>query len=305
MESPLTKLLRQKELINTWCVAHSESQGLTIPLVFRPIRCIEASHDPFRLTGFEPPFHCMYPGVALMMTHLMRTFRSVWNVLTIVMLCLPSAASAALITSFESGGFDWWNAPDVNGAPSSVNTDRSSNGIYSTESSFTVPTGWAGWGVHTLLWKDAAAIGITSSTTQIRLDAYANWSNPNGWGVYGNNINLILNYEGGWQNLSPISGTLTNGQFTTLTYDISPYAAAMTAPGLSYSVIDIAWFLGTWADNGQDNGVQTISIDNINADNLVPEPTSLILLAASALALSGTCRRRGQSRGSSCYNAIE
>lgn len=229
----------------------------------------------------------------MILTFLKMSYRPVRSLLAIGMLCLPSVASATLITSFESGGFDGWNAPDLNGSASAVNTNRASNGVYSTESSFTVPAGWAGWGLHTLLWKDTAAIGITSSTTQITLDAYANWSNPNGWGVYGNNINLILNYEGGWQNLSPISGTLTNGQFTTLTYDISPYAAAMTAPGLSYSAIDIAWFLGTWADNGQDNGVQTISIDNINADNLVPEPTSLFLLAASALAMFGICRRRG------------
>jgi len=210
------------------------------------------------------------------------------------MLCLPNVASAALITSFETGDFDGWNAPDVNGAPSSVNTDRASDGVYSTESSFTVPAGWAGWGVHTLLSKNTADIGITSSTTQISLDAFADWSNPNGWGVYGNEIWLILNYEGTWATISPSSGALTNGTFTTLTYDISSHAAAMTAPGLSWSAVEIAWFLGTWADNGQDNGVQTISIDNINGNNLlvVPEPTSLLLLAASAVALIGSRRRR-------------
>jgi hypothetical protein len=235
-----------------------------------------------------------------MMMYLTRRFRLVRSVLTLGMLCLPSVASATLITSFESGGLDGWTAGTLNGVPTVVNANRASDGVYSTETSFTVPAGWAGWGLHTLISKDTAAIGITSSTTQITLDAYSDWSNPNGWGVYGNNINLILNYDGGWQNIGPTSGGLANGTFTTLTYDISPYAAAMTAPGLTYSEVQIAWFLGTWADNGQDNGVQTISIDNIRGDNIsaVPEPSGLLLLGSSAVlvssatALCGTRRRR-------------
>ena len=64
-----------------------------------------------------------------MMTHLVRSPCSAGNLLTIGMLCPPSAASATLITSFESGDYDGWNAPDVNGVSSSVNTDRASDGV--------------------------------------------------------------------------------------------------------------------------------------------------------------------------------
>lgn len=229
-----------------------------------------------------------------MMATLLRNYHSTSLALVLGVLCLPAVSSATLITSFEAGDLDGWNAPDVNEAPTSVTANRASDGVYSTESSFTVPAEWAGWGVHTLLSKDSAAIGISSSTTEITLDAYSDWTNPNEWGVYGNNIWLILNYEGTWATIEPSSGALTNGTFTTLTYDIGGHAAAMTAPDLSYSVVEVAWFLGTWADDGQDNGVHTISIDNINGDNLsaIPEPASLLLMASSVLALCAICRRR-------------
>lgn len=209
-------------------------------------------------------------------------------------LCFANHSFAEMITSFESGDLDGWIAGDLNGSMTTVNSNRASDGVYSTESSFTVPAGWAGWGVHTLISTTTAELGITSSTTEISLDAYADWSNPNGWGVYGNEVQLLLNYEGVWANLSPSSGALTNGAFSTLTYNISGHAAAMTAPGIAYSEVAVVWFLGTWADNGMDNGTQTISIDNINGDNLatVPEPASALLVAWWAMVAVGGSRRQ-------------
>lgn len=204
-------------------------------------------------------------------------------------------ALAQLVTSFETGDLDGWTAGTNNGVVTTVNTNRASDGIYSTESSFTVPAGFAGWGVHVIISEDSAVIGITSSTTYLTLDAYTNWTNPNGWGVYGNEIQLILNYEGAWAQISPSSGSLVNGSFAPLTFDISGHAAAMSDPGLAYSAVEVVWFLGTYADNGQDNGVQTISIDNIHGNNLnpIPEPATLVLLASCAI---GWCRRPSRVR---------
>jgi len=212
--------------------------------------------------------------------------------LALGMLCLPSAVLADLITSFETGDFDGWNAGTPFGSPTVVNANRASDGVYSTESVFTVPANYGGWGVHNLISIGTADLGITSNTTQISLDAYIDW-NLDGWGVYGNEVQLLLNYEGFWGQISPSSGSLADGTFTTLTFDISGHAAAMTNPTLSYSAVEVVWFLGTWA-NGPD-AVQTISIDNINGNNLggtVPEPASLALFASGVLGWCATRPRR-------------
>ena len=173
-----------------------------------------------------------------------------------------------------------------------VNSNRASDGVYSTESVFTVPASYgAGWSMNTLISKGTADIGITSSTTEISLDAYTDL-NLDGWGVYGNAIMLTLNYEGFWGQISPSSGSMVNGAFSTLTFDISGHAAAMTNPLLAYSAVEVVWHLGTWA--GGPDAVQTISIDNINGNNLgtIPEPASVALLASCVLGWCATRPRR-------------
>lgn len=221
-----------------------------------------------------------------------RKIRLVGIALALGVLCLPNVALADLVTSFESGGFDGWNAGTPFGSPTVVNTNRASDGVYSTESVFTVPSNYGGWGVHNLISIGTADLGITSSTTQISLDAYVDW-NLDGWGVYGNEVQLLLNYEGFWGQISPSSGSLTDGAFSALTFDISGHAAAMTNPALSYSAVEVVWFLGTWAA-GPD-AVQTISIDNINGNNLggtIPEPASLSLLASCVFGMFVSRPRR-------------
>jgi len=59
--------------------------------------------------------------------------------------------------------------------------------------------------------------------------------------------------------------------------------ANATDPLNSYSGLDIAWFVGTWADNGQANGTATIALDNIVITQAVPEPGSFALLGLGSL----------------------
>jgi hypothetical protein len=219
-----------------------------------------------------------------------RKISLVGSVLALGLLCLSGVASADLVTSFETGDFDGWAAGSPFGSAAVVNTNRASDGTYSTESVFTVPASYgANWSVNSLISIGTADLGITSSTTQISLDAYTDLDLA-GWGVYGNEIQLVLNYEGTWVNLSPSSGSMVNGAFSTLTFDIGAHAAAMTNPLLAYSAVEVAWHLGTWG--GGPDAVQTISIDNINANNLVPEPASLALLTSCMFGLFATRLRR-------------
>jgi hypothetical protein len=221
-----------------------------------------------------------------------RKIGLVGSILALSLLCLAGVASADSVTSFETGDFDGWTAESPFGSPAVVNTNRASDGVYSTESVFTVPNNYGGWGKHALISIGTGDLGISSSTTEISMDVYVDW-NLDGWGVYGNQIELTLNYQGFYGQIGPSSGSLTEGAFSTLTFDVSGHAAAMTNPGISYSQVQVAWYLGTW-QAGPD-AVQTISIDNINANNLggtIPEPASLALLASCVLGWCGTRPRR-------------
>src|SRR5690242_11705657 len=220
----------------------------------------------------------------------LKNYQVVSGVIGCAMFGLLPSAFAQYSQSFESGTSGGWNLDSVNGSTPAVNTVRASDGIYSVENSFTVSNSLAGYHVLTLLDYGNARDFIDANTTTLSLDAYSNWANTQGWGVYGNTIDLILNYQGGYQALSPTTGSLANGSFQTLTYDISAYAAAMSSPSLSYSQIGIAWFLGTYSDNGMDNGTQDISIDHIRTVEAVPEPGAVALTAMGGATL--LCLRR-------------
>jgi hypothetical protein len=194
-----------------------------------------------------------------------------------------SAASGAVVESFESGALNGWNAGTLNGASTTVDSVRASDGSFSAANSFTVPSGFSGWTVNTILEKDPRSF-MDAGTTSMTIDVYSDWGNPNGWGVYGNTIMLILNNSNGWNAVAPTSGSLVNGAFATLTWDMTPHAATITDAGLGYSILGIAWHVGTWAGGGDglDNGTQTLAIDKITT---VPEPASSVLGALGALAL--------------------
>lgn len=194
-----------------------------------------------------------------------------------------SVAHGAVIESFESGTLNGWGAGTLNGTATTVNPVLATDGSFSAGTSFTVPASFSGWTVNTILERDPRSFMDAGATT-LTMDVYSDWSNPNGWGVYGNTIMLILNNSNGWNAIAPTSGSLVNGGFSTLTWDMTAHAAAITDSGLGYSVLGIAWHVGTWAGGGDglSNGTQTLAIDNITA---VPEPSSLALLAVGLLSL--------------------
>ncbi len=196
------------------------------------------------------------------------------------------AAFGNYTESFEDGTLSGWSAGTLNGSLGAVNNVRASNGTYSFGNSFTVPASFSGWTVNTLLERDARTF-LNAGATSMSLDVYSDLPNPNGWGFYGNNINLVLNYQGGWVKVDPTAGSLVNGSFQTLTFDLTPHAATITNPGLSYSSLGIAWFVGTWAGGGDglDNGTQTFAVDNIVVTQPVPEPSSMVLAGLGAASL--------------------
>ena len=199
---------------------------------------------------------------------------------------LPSAFGD-YYESFESGTLNGWTAGTLNGSVGTVNTVRASDGTYSYGNSFTVPASFSGWTMNTILELDARSY-LNAGATSLSVDVYSDWTNPNGWGVYGNSIRLLLNYEGGWNPVEPTSGSLANGSFQTFTFNLAPHAATITNPSLSYSTIGFAWFVGTWAGDGggstyTDNGTQTFAIDDIVVSQPVPEPSTFALFGLGTL----------------------
>jgi hypothetical protein len=200
-----------------------------------------------------------------------------------------SVAHGAVVESFESGTLNGWGAGTLNGSSTTVESTFVTDGIFAAGNSFTVPASFSGWTVNTIMEKDPRGFMDAGATT-LTLDVYSNWANPNGWGVYGNTIMMILNNSNGWSAVAPTSGSLVNGAFSTLTWDMTPHAAAITAAGLGYSILGFAWHVGTWAGGGDglDNGTQTLALDKISVTS-VPEPsTAMALLSVGCM----TLRRR-------------
>ncbi len=215
------------------------------------------------------------------------------------LLSVSAASAAVVVESFESNTLSGWSAATINGSTTTVNTAHASEGTHSAANSFTVAASFGGWTTHALMSIDPRAIMDENATT-VTLDVYSDLTNPNGWGFYANSINLILNYEGGWKQIGPVSGALSNGSFQTLTWDLTlpinipdgnmaSIATAITNPLLGYSQLGIVWQVGTWAGDGgnnapavyTDNGTQTFAIDRISITS-VPEPS-----AAAALGVMG------------------
>jgi hypothetical protein len=200
------------------------------------------------------------------------------------LLGVSAAHGSTIVESFESGTLNGWNPGTINSSITTVNTDRATEGINSVANSFTVPASLSGWSVSTIIEIDPRNLMDAGATT-LSLDAYSNWANPNGWGLYGNTILLVLyNNSNGWTAVNPTTGALVNDEFSTLTWDLTPHAAAITDPGLEWSNMSLVWHVGTWAggEDSLDNGTQTLAIDNIVITS-VPEPSSVLALLTGGL----------------------
>ena len=215
------------------------------------------------------------------------------SVVVLAMLGMLPPAFGQYSQSFESGA-GGWNLQPVNGSTPAVNTVRASAGIYSVENAFTVSAAMVGDNHFALLDYGNARDFINANTTTLSLDAYSNWANTQNWGVYANRIELTLNYQGGYHTLAPITGGLANGSFQTLSWDLTPYAAEMSNPSLSYSQLIISWYLGTYSDNGVANGTQDISIDHITTVEPVPEPATMAFAVMGGAAFLFFRRRVGR-----------
>lgn len=220
----------------------------------------------------------------------MKKYQVVSGVVALAMLGMLPSAFGQYSQSFESGA-GGWTLDSVNSSTPAVNTVRASDGINSVQNTFTVSTNMTGDNHFNLLDYGSARDFINANTTTLSLDAYANWANTQGWGVYANRIELTLNYQGAFITLAPTTGGLVNGSFQTLSWDLTPYAAAMSNPSLSYSQIIITWYLGTFSDNDVDNGTQDFSIDHITTVEAVPEPGTMALAAMGGAALLFLRRR--------------
>jgi hypothetical protein len=225
----------------------------------------------------------------------MKTNKVILGIACAMLGMLPTAFGQ-YSESFESGTPDGWNLDSVNGSTPAVNTVRASDGIYSVENSFAVSPSFAGFSVTPIIDYGNARNFINANTTTLSVDVYSDWANPAGWGVYNNSITLVLNYQGGYQVLSATSGSLVNGSFETLTFDLTPWAATISNPSLSYDQMQIAWRLGTYSDNNGNNGylasgTQDFSIDHITTVEAVPEPATSALAAMGGAALLFLRRR--------------
>ena len=235
-----------------------------------PDRCVWCDNKPF--TRLQDG-----PAAGLKQEKEMKKYK--YMLAGAALLAVPALCSAALVTSFETGDLDGWTAGTINGSTTTVSMDHASDGSYGADSSFTVAASMAGDKVFALLNQDARSF-MNAGSTALSMDVYSDWANANSWGVYANEITLILNYEGGWKTVAPTAGSLVNGSFQTLTFDMTPWAATITDAGLGYSQVGIAWHIGTWAGDGYsqdpvvytDNGTQTLAVDNIQ---VIPEPTTL------------------------------
>lgn len=201
----------------------------------------------------------------------------------VALLAVPALCSAALVESFEDGTTGSFYAGNAGGLSpiTAVNNNQVSDGSLSFESVFTVGDGDYSWNPRTILGSGAKDI-LTAGDTTMSMDVYSDWTNPLGWGLWGEGIRLVKSNDsalagGGWGMIDPSSVVDNGGGWKTYTFDISGVIDGALDPLASYSGMDISWFTGGGPDGFVgSNGVQTISIDNIQ---VIPEPATLGLVA--------------------------
>ena len=231
----------------------------------------------------------------------------------VAFLALPLAAFADIqLTSFESGFGPWSVATTVGGngdvvtssISSTLSTDgtQSAQAVYSPTSGTYSPVISAGGAFN----SGSYATILNEGTTAISVDVYFDWTNapssPNGATYYGLNLNLN-SANTGYQNIGSTSGGLQNGQWSTITFDLTPsLVSQLTTSG--WSSVGFLLSAGTYGYESDNvtplavSGTIQMNFDNIvavGAASPVPEPSTYALILGLVAAGGVALRRRRRS----------
>jgi hypothetical protein len=112
---------------------------------------------------------------------------------------------------------------------------------------------------------------LDGTKASISLDNFSEREIRKDWGVYEDDLKLVLAKDDEWTRLDATAGGKVNGSFSTLTWDATSWIDQVLDVGLTNSNMDFAWFPGTWTDDGLNN----VYVDNIVA---IPEPATYGLI---------------------------
>jgi len=159
-----------------------------------------------------------------------------------MLVCVSATQAAVVVEPFESGQFNGWAAKTLDGVVTTVSTDRATDGVFGGGSSFIEPASFSDRTVNMVIGKDPRGFMEAGSTT-LTVGVYSNWSNSNGWGVYGDTKMLILNNSHIWTAVAPSSASLMNEAFSPFTWDMPPM---LERPRIGDSAIPSSLPPGTW-----------------------------------------------------------
>ncbi len=220
-----------------------------------------------------------------------------------------------LLTSFESGLSPWFTGPDTILGGGSATYGVSSNASDGSSSAEAV---WQMTGATftTVFGTPVANYQTTiAQSTGIKADVYYEWADrppTTGTGGAYIDLNLSLNHQNGNATISPSTGSLAEGQWRTITWNMTPsQVAALTANGQSYANLEFLVNSGVYGD-AVIGGTLTVRLDKVSVIGFLavetpPAPTGLVATGgagqisltwnASAGATGYTVRRATVSGG--------
>ena len=199
---------------------------------------------------------------------------------------VTTPSDEVLLTSFESGLAPWNQGPATGGGDGtitySVNTTSASEGTSSVEASIPMLAGQ-----YLTFYSTAVSNYRTTiaQSTGIVADVYVDWiDRPAGSGTGGTwfSLNLNRSYTGTFADTGPSSGSPANGEWRTLTWNLTPeQIAALTANTNSFSNLGFTLQAGTWGEGVAMAGTFVVRIDNVRVKGFrevaVPAaPTGLV-----------------------------
>ena len=111
---------------------------------------------------------------------------------------------------------------------------------------------------------------LGGTETRISIDLLSENENPNGWGVSGANLKLVLEKDNEWTVLDATADG--QGRSPAPGWDAATWIDRLLDSGLTNSNIDFTWYSAT---SGAENGLNNIYVGNIVA---IPEPATYGLI---------------------------